>query len=183
MLTSARGSCSLDRARGQGFTLIELLVVLVVMGIALGMVTVQLMPDERSRLRQAAEQLALLLENAGLEARSSGVAMAWLAENNRYQFLLRNSQGIWEFIDSGSFRPRTLEEGVAIATVELDGELLQPGNRMVLSAISFSSPFEIKLTAGASAIFIVGNGHGAVSVTAERGITTDRGTNELLIAN
>lgn len=182
MPTSARGSCSLDHARGKGFTLIELLVVLVVMGIALGMVTVQLMPDDRSRLRQAGEQLALLLENAGLEARSSGVTMAWLAENNRYQFLQRNAQGIWEFIDSGSFRPRVLEEGVMIAAVEVDGKPLKPGSRMVLSASSFSSPFEIKLTAGVATQFVVGNGSGAVSITSERGVTPDAGTNGMHVA-
>lgn len=177
MQTSARGSYSLARARGQGFTLIELLVVLVVMGIALGMATVQLMPDDRSRLRQAAEQLALLLENAGLEARSSGVTMAWIEEKNQYQFLQRNAQGIWETIDSGSFRARTLEEGVTITAVELDGKTLKPGGRLVLSAASFTLPFEIRLSAGAATIYVTGNSTGTVSVT------PDRGANETLVAN
>lgn len=177
MLTLARGSFSLDHTRGQGFTLIELLVVLVVMGIALGMATVQLMPDDHSRLQQAGQQLALLLENAGLEARSSGVAMAWVTEGNQYQFLQRNAQGIWESIDSGSFRSRALGEGIAITAVALDGKTLNPGNRMVLSATSFALPFEVRLNAGAATLFVIGNSTGAVSVT------PDRGANETLITN
>ena len=54
----------------KGFTLIELLVVLVIIGIALGLVMVQLMPDRRAQLREESERLALLLENAGMEARA-----------------------------------------------------------------------------------------------------------------
>lgn len=178
MRTSAPGSCSRHPSRGgfasggpsrgQGFTLIEFLVVMVVMGIALGMAAVQLMPDDSSRLRQAGEQLALLLENAGMEARSSGVAMAWVAKRNQYQFFQRNEQGIWESIDSGSFRPRALEEGITIAAVELDGKPVELGSRLPLSATSFASPFNIKLSAGAALLYVVGNGVGTVSVTLDK---------------
>lgn len=173
MRISAPGSCDICLVRNQplgsrGFTLIELLVVLVVMGVALGMVSVQLMPDDSSRLRQAGEQLALLLENAGLEARSSGVAMAWVGKRNQYRFFRRNEQGIWESIDYGSFRPRPLEEGISIAAVELDGKPVELGSRLPLSATSFSSPFNIKLSAGAAVLYVVGNGVGAVSVTLDK---------------
>ncbi len=56
------------------------------MGIALGMVAVQLMPDERAALREEAQRLALLLENAEMEARASGRSLAWSAEKNGYRF-------------------------------------------------------------------------------------------------
>lgn len=70
----------------QGFTLVELLVVLVVIGITLGMTMVQLMPDDRAVLRQEAERLALLLENATLEAQASGQTMGWSGEASHYRF-------------------------------------------------------------------------------------------------
>ena len=173
MRISAPGSCSFyslrDRpVRNQGFTLIELLVVLVVMGVALGMVAVQLMPDDSSRLRQSGEQLALLLENAGLEARSSGVAMAWVGRKTRYQFFQRDEQGLWQSVDGGSFRARELEEGVSIAAVELDGKPVELGTRLPLSATSFASPFNIKLSAGAAVLFVVGDGIGRVSITQDK---------------
>jgi len=154
--------------QARGFTLIELLVVLAIMGIALGMVAVKLMPDDSSRLRQAGEQLALLLENAGLEARSSGTPMAWAGKRNEYLFFRRNEQGLWETVDSGPFRGRALEEGLTIAAVELDGKPVDFGSRLPLSANSFASPFSIKLSAGASVLYVNGNGVGAVSVTLDK---------------
>jgi len=177
MRTSAPGSCSrcsrglsfpAARPRARGFTLIELLVVLVVMGIALGIASVQLMPSDATRLRQAGEQLALLLENAGLEARSSGVTMAWVGKRSRYLFFQRNEQGLWESVDSGPFRARALEEGITIASVELDGKPVELGSRLPLSATSFGSPFNIKLSAGASVLYVVGDGVGTVSVTLDK---------------
>lgn len=154
--------------RQRGFTLIELLVVLVIVGIVLGIATVQLMPSDSTRLRKAGEQLALLLENAGLEARSSGVAMAWVGKRDRYLFFQRNEQGIWESVDSGPFRPRALEEGITIAAVELDGKPVDMGSRLPLSATSFASPFNIKLAAGASVLYVAGNGVGTVSVALDK---------------
>ncbi len=148
--------------------MIELLVVMVVIAVTLGMVAVQLMPDDGTRLRTAGEQLALLLENAGLEARSTGIAMAWVGKRNEYLFFQRNEQGVWESIDQGSFRPRALEEGITIASVEVDGKPVDLGSRLPLSATSFASPFKIKLAAGASVLFVDGNGVGTVSVTLDR---------------
>lgn len=183
MRTSAPGSCNRCRSRGpwagagrlrnrrgleRGFTLIELLVVLVIAGIVLGIASVQLMPSDGTRLRKAGEQLALLLENAGLEARSSGIAMAWVGKKDRYLFFQRNEQGNWESMDTGSFRPRALEEGITIAAVELDGKPVELGSRLPLSATSFASPFNIKLAAGASVLYVAGNGVGTVSVTLDK---------------
>lgn len=174
MRTSAPGSCSRRFAGNglswpaRGFTLIELLVVLAIAAIVLGMVSIQLMPSDGTRLRKAGEQLALLLENAGLEARSSGAPMAWVGKKESYLFLHRNAQGVWESVDSGSFRPRELEQGVTIAAVELDGKPVALGTRLPLSATSFASPFNIKLAAGVSALYVAGNGVGTVTVTLDR---------------
>ena len=78
------------RCPQQGFTLVELLVVLVVIGITLGMTMVQLMPDNRAVLRQEAERLALLLENATLEAQASGQTLGWSGEASHYRFWKKN---------------------------------------------------------------------------------------------
>ncbi len=98
-----------------GFTLIELLVVLVVMGVALGLVAVQLMPDNRAILREEAQRLALLVENAGMEARVSGRPLAWSGEKNSYRFWKKNDYADWVRIeDAAAFRARTLPEGMHI---------------------------------------------------------------------
>ena len=148
----------------KGFTLVELLVVLVVMGIALGMVTVQLMPDSRATLRDEAQRLALLLENAGMEARASGRPLAWSAEKNGYLFWKKNDYGEWVRLeDDAMFRPRTLPDGIGIAEVTVESQALKPGEQMSLNAYSFALPFSIRLSGEHASASVTGSSTGAVS--------------------
>lgn len=159
-----------------GFTLIELLVVLVVMGIALSMVVVQLLPDERAVLREEAQRLALLLENAGLEARANGRSLAWAVEKNNsvthnsseyssYRFWQKNELSEWVRIaDDRVFRARTLAEGVRVASVSVESQPLPPGEYLVLSAHAFSLPFQIQLVSGSAVANIMGHSTGTVSI-------------------
>jgi general secretion pathway protein H len=134
----------------RGFTLVELLVVMVVIGVGLGLVVLQLAPDKRAPLREEAGRLALLLENAGLEARASGRPFAWTGEKNGYQFLTENSLANakkWVRIEDDSpFRPRTLAAGVNIGEVTVEEQTLKPGEYVILNANSFAVPFQIGLS-------------------------------------
>ncbi|MBI5660284.1 MAG: prepilin-type N-terminal cleavage/methylation domain-containing protein [Nitrosomonadales bacterium] len=148
----------------RGFTLIELLVVLVIMSIALGMAVVQLMPDSRTALREEAQRLALLLENAGMEARVSGQPMAWSFENSSYRFWKKNSYGDWmRMEDDAMFRPRALPDGITIAEASVEAQPLKAGERMSLGAASFALPFRLRLNGGAAVARIAGSSTGAVS--------------------
>ena len=163
-LPDRNSSFKLFRAQ-QGFTLIELLVVLVVMGIALGIVVVQLMPDDRTILREEAARLALLLENAGLEARSSGRSMAWSSENTNYLFWRKNDYNDWARIqDDTPFRPRVLPDGMQIGEVSLDGQLVKPGEQLALSASAYALPFRIRITYASASTSVVGKSTGEVIV-------------------
>ncbi len=154
----------LSLTRHQGFTLIELLVVLVVMGIALGMVVVQLMPDDRTTLREEAQVLALLLENAEMEARASGHPLAWSAENNGYRFWKKNEYNEWVRLDDDKmFRPHTLPDGLGIAGVSVEAQPLKPGDVISLNASSFTLPFSIRLTSEHASANVTGSSTGAVS--------------------
>lgn len=138
----------------RGFTLIELLIVMVVIGVALGLVMVQLLPDQQAPLREESSRLALLLENAGLEARASGRSLAWSGEKNQYRFLSRNQYGEWVRIDDGSlFRPRTLPEGILISEVRVEEQVLKPGEYLLLSAHTFAVPFRIRMSSGSGKEF------------------------------
>lgn len=146
-----------------GFTLIELLVALVVMGVALGLVMVQLMPDNRAQLREEAARLALLLENAGMEARASGRSMAWSNDKSGYRFWKKNNYGDWERIeDEALFRPRTLPEGMHIGEVSVEELALKPGEYMLLSATSFAAPFQIRLGNQYGSAIVAGRSTGDV---------------------
>lgn len=147
----------------RGFTLIELLVVMLVMGIAMGLVMVQLMPDHRAPLREEAARLALLLENAGLEARASGRSLAWSGDKNNYRFLSKNEYGDWvRIVDDSSFRPRTLPEGVNIGEVSVEEQALKPGEYVLLSAHSFAVPFQINLSSEYGSARVMGKSTGDV---------------------
>ena len=147
----------------RGFTLIELLVVMLVMGIAMGLVMVQLMPDNRAPLREEAARLALLLENAGLEARASGRSLAWSGDKNNYRFLSKNEYGDWVRIDdNSSFRPRTLPEGVNIGEVSVEEQAVKQGEYVLLSAHSFAVPFQINLNSEYGSARVKGKSTGDV---------------------
>jgi general secretion pathway protein H len=135
------------------------------MGIALGLVVVQLMPDDRSALREEAARLALLLENAGLEARSSGRSMAWSAENTRYLFWKKNNYNDWTRIEDDSmFRPRTLPEGTRIGAITLEDQPVKAGEQIALSASAYAPPFRIKLSNASASATIIGKSTGEVVV-------------------
>lgn len=149
----------------KGFTLIELLVALVVMGIALGIVMVQLMPDDRTTLREEAARLALLLENAGLEARSSGRSMAWSSEKTHYLFWKKNDYNDWSRIeDDTAFRPRNLPEGIQINEITVEDQPLKQGEQLALSASAFALPFRIRMRNTSASTNVVGKSTGEVVV-------------------
>lgn len=124
----------------------ELLVVLVVIGITLGMTTVQLMPDNRAVLREESGRLALLLENAGLEAQASGRTLGWSGEGSHYRFWEKNEYNDWVRIDDDKlFRPRELPEGIRISQITLENQPIKPGDKLSMAAYGFALPFRINL--------------------------------------
>lgn len=149
-----------------GFTLVELLVVLVVIGIGLSIVAVQLQPDTNAVLREESERLALLLENAGLEARSSGQAMAWSGEDTRYLFWKKNDYNDWiRLEDRDVFQPRILAEGLWLGKISVAGQPLRHGEKLVFSASAFTLPFRIRLSNTSNSTDIIGMSTGAVVAT------------------
>jgi len=146
-----------------GFTLIELLVVLVIIGIVLGAVVVQLMPDDRTALREEAQRLTLLLENAGLEARAGGHSLGWSYDRNGYRFWKKNDYGDWTPLDDAMFRPRTLPAGTYVEDAKVEAQPLRPGEQMLLSASAFPLPFSIRLGNERVSANVAGNSTGTVS--------------------
>lgn len=176
MQTSARGICNTRQGVSpflfpsclarRGFTLVELLVVLVVMGVALGMAMLQLMPDNRAVLRKEAERLALLLENAGMEAQASGRSLAWSGEQSNYRFWKKNDYNDWVRIeDDTQFRPRVLPEGIRIGQMTIEDLPVKPGDRLSLSAYGFALPFRIRLGNEYGNASIIGKSTGEVSAS------------------
>lgn len=152
------------QCRQRGFTLIEILVVLVIMSVVLGMAMLQLMPDSRSALREEAQRLALLLENAGMEAQASGQPMAWSFENSSYRFWKKNNYGDWVRMEEEAlFRSRNLPEGIHITEASVEAQPLKAGERLLLSTSSYALPFKLQMSGDHASAHITGSSTGVVT--------------------
>ncbi len=109
----------------RGFTLIEILVVMVLIAIVVSVATVRFQRDDRQILRDEALRLAALLNHARDEAITTGVALAWRADETGYRFMRRGASREWEDLSADDIlRARTLPAPIQLVRVEVD----DPGN-------------------------------------------------------
>jgi general secretion pathway protein H len=85
----------MQRLRARGFTLVEVMVVMVIIGITLGLVSLNAMPSPRQNLEKEAQRIALLLQLARDEAIVRNRLVSFEANGERYRFLVRNEAG-WD---------------------------------------------------------------------------------------
>lgn len=102
--------------RSRGFTLIEVVVVLLIITIILGMVGVNLTRDRSDVLRDEAQRLALVLQNAQQQAILEGRPYGFTFADNGYRFLRLNDKGRLVPIEFDELLgPRTLPPPIALA--------------------------------------------------------------------
>lgn len=149
----------------KGFTLVEVLVVMVVIGITLALIGLNLMPDDERVLRNEAQRLALLLEQARDEAVAGGEAIAWSAEGERYRFLHQNEEGKWvAWTKDELWRERQFSSGVTLRALRINRTAVPPGEHLTFSSAGLDMPFEIDLGLNATRIGIVGDAMGNVTL-------------------
>ena len=151
----------------RGFTLLEMLVVLVVASIMLSVVTLNLMPNAQTVLREESQRLALLMENGAMSSQAGGQPLAWSGTGSSYRFWARTKEGEWVRIELDNLlHPRTLPEAVHIGAVSFNGHVIEPGSLVVLSPELSAKEFRVSLISGDLMSDVVGNGLGKVDVVA-----------------
>lgn len=107
--------------RATGFTLIEVMIVVLIIGVTLGLVGVNLMRDDRDRVKEEADRLAMVLSAARDEAILQGRVLVVDLRRDGYQFLRIGSDGKPVPIEGDdSFLPRRLPNGMTLSA-EIDG--------------------------------------------------------------
>lgn len=149
----------------RGFTLIEIMVVMVILGITLILVSVNFSQDDRRVLTEEANRLAALLEHAQSEAMITGNAVAWSAQNGKYQFWQRGKDGKWDQPSSDEIlRARTFSVAIEWGENRVAGNPIKLDDRLIFLAGGLNQPFELKLKYRDKQLTIRGNPTGRVTV-------------------
>jgi general secretion pathway protein H len=152
--------------RAAGFTLVEIMVVMVIIGITLGMVSLNAIPSPRQDLENEAKRLTLLLQLARDEAIVRNRPVAFEATPERYRFLVRNDEG-WvavtqdDLLRERNFRNapmRLLLDPVTAGTSSGDAMRVTFGREPV------DKPFVLTLASGDISVAIRADGVGHFTV-------------------
>jgi general secretion pathway protein H len=151
--------------KATGFTLVELLVVMVIIGITLGLASLNAIPSPRQDLQQEAQRLALLLQLARDEAIVRNRLVAFEANGERYRFMVRGDTG-WEpvtrddLLRERGFKNAPLQLVLEPAGASAAGENL----RITFGREPVDKPFLLTLASGGNAVAIRADGVGHFTV-------------------
>jgi general secretion pathway protein H len=151
--------------RTRGFTLVEIMVVMVIIGVTLGLASLNAMPSPRQDLQKEAQRLTLLLQLARDEAIVRNRPVTFEATPEHYRFLVRNETR-WEPIGSSDDLLRERDFKNAPLTLLLDPASAGTVNplRITFGREPVDKPFVLILASGANRVGIRADGVGHFTV-------------------
>ena len=151
-------------AAPRGFTLLELLVVLVIVGITLGMVSFNAMPDGRKTLQNDAQRVALLLQLARDEAIVRNRPVAFEADENHYDFQMRDDTEWQPISDNDLMRSREFKRAPITLLMTPQPDTGNNPLRIVFGREPVDKPFVLTLSSGDDSVAIHADGIGHFTV-------------------
>lgn len=134
------------KRQARGFTLLELLVVLVIVGVMLGLVSMNALPDKKHTLTNDARRVALLLQLAREEAIVRNRPVAFELDSQQFRFYVRNDTGEWELLnDNDLFRERSFERTPVSVTMQPSPAQLSLPYKIIFGREPVDKPFLLTL--------------------------------------
>ena len=152
------------RRSSLGFTLVELLVVMVIVGITLGLATLNAIPSPRQDLENEAKRIALLLQLARDEAIVRNRLVAFEANGERYRFMVRGDTGWVPVTRDDLLRERSFKNPPLRLVLEPSGNSGPDMLRITFGREPVDRPFVLTLASGANAVAIRADGVGHFTV-------------------
>lgn len=144
----------------RGFTLVEIMVVLAIIGITLGIVSMNAMPSQRQNLQAEASRIALLLQLARDEAIVRNRLVAFEANSDGYRFMVRNEQR-WDPVTTDDLlRERPFKNAPVTLLLEPPGEGGNDPLRITFGREPVDKPFLLTLLSGDERVAIRADGIG-----------------------
>lgn len=139
----------------RAFTLIELLVVLVVMGVAAGLVFVNLGTDRARAAEREAKRLAGAIEHAAALAQRTGETLGISTQANGYRFWRRTAGDRWSVIgDDDVLAPRTMASELTVYAATYAGAPVAADTILPFRSSGRNEPHALVLNSPAGAFTI-----------------------------
>jgi general secretion pathway protein H len=156
---------AIDRRRAaKGFTLVELMVVMVIIGITLGLVSLNAIPSPQQHLQNEAQRLALLLQLARDEAIVRNRLVAFEADGERYRFLVRNETRWDPVVGDDLLRERAFKNAPVSLLIDPAGTGPGVPLRITFGREPVDKPFLLTLASGDAHVAIRADGIGHFNV-------------------
>jgi general secretion pathway protein H len=140
--------------------LIELLVVLVIVGITLGLVSLNAIPNQQQSLQNEAQRIALLLQVARDEAIVRNRQVAFEADPDGYRFWVRNEKQWEQVTQDDLLRERAFKNAPVVLVLDPPPSVAGPNLRITFGREPVDKPFLLTLAAGANRVAIRADGIG-----------------------
>lgn len=146
----------------RGFTLIELMVVMAIIGVTLGLVSLNAMPSQQQALETEAQRIALLLQLARDEAIVRNRLVAFEADTERYRFLVRNEQQWQPVVRDDLLRERVFAQAPVLLRLDPPSTARANGStfRIIFGREPVDKPFLLTLSSGTGSVAIRADGIG-----------------------